>query len=342
MTMIANNERVSFETVERLVQLLADGHYHSGQDIGRFLGVSRTAVWKRLQQLSPLGVNVVAVKGKGYCLSQKIELLNRDIIWESLSESIRNAICELDLLFSVGSTNNQALSYKGEFNGDTAYICLAEHQQLGRGRRGRKWVSPFGCGVYASFLYQFEQGAASLEGLSLAVAVVILRALRKLGVHDLSLKWPNDLLLNKKKVGGILLEMRGDPSGRCQVVVGIGLNLAWSGMENSIDQPWTTLQEELPLSRNRVVIALISEMLPLLQTYQNRGFPEYRAEWESADAFLDQMVCVISGNNITKGVASGVSENGALLLNIDGDMRSFHGGELSLRPVAEVGHDTGS
>lgn len=324
---------------EALIRLLADGEFHSGEEIGRQLGVSRTAVWKQLQKLSEFGLEVQAQKGRGYCLSQKLDLLDREHIYTGLCADSLKLVSELDCVFALSSTNDHVADKHrklgGGINGELdrlgAYVCLAEFQSRGRGRRGRQWVSPLACNLYMSALWEFEEGAAVLEGLSLAVGVAVARVLKCLGVEGVSLKWPNDIFLNGLKVGGILLEMTGDPAGRCQVVVGIGLNVAMPAQPD-IDQPWTALKSVRDdISRNRLASSLIDELLVLLSSYTGQGFAAYREEWLRLDAFAGRSVKVIAGNNETLGIASGVADNGALLLDVEGVQKSFYGGELSLR-----------
>ena len=129
-----------------------------------------------------------------------------------------------------------------EAGGRSGLVCTAEQQTAGRGRRGREWISPFGRNLYVSTVWEFTQGAAALEGLSLAVGVAVAQALKGLGLPEVQLKWPNDIQHEGKKLGGVLLEMVGDASRQCQVVVGIGVNVAMPGAAaNAIDQAWTDI-----------------------------------------------------------------------------------------------------
>jgi len=315
-----------------LIELLADGQCHSGEEIGRRLGVSRTAVWKQLQKLSDLGLDVTSLKGRGYRLSRKIDLLDQLEICQQLSSQVYAKIDVLDVLFAVDSSNTYALKNGLPVNEGKAYICFAEFQSQGRGRRGRQWVSPLGCNLYSSFVWQFEEGAAVLEGLSLAVGVAVVKAIETLGVEGLSLKWPNDILLMGKKLGGVLLEMSGDPSGQCQVVIGIGINVGMPEGQN-IDQSWAALGSDT--SRICLASRLVDQVVPLLASYTVDGFSFYRDDWLARDAFFGQQVSVLSGSHVTSGIACGVERNGALLLNVGGAERAFYGGELSLRLEGE-------
>lgn len=317
---------------QAILELLADGNYHSGKDLGELLGVSRTAVWKHLQKLEAYGVPLESVKGKGYRLPGGLELLDVSRIQAGLTPLARSFLRELDVRQSVDSTNVQAMARAGA-GGAHGYVCLAEHQTAGRGRRGRNWVSPFGQSLYCSVVVEFDGGAAALEGLSLTVGVALVRALKQLGADAVGLKWPNDVLSEGRKLAGILLEMTGDPAGVCQVVVGLGLNvrMAQSSTDN-IDQPWADVNQLLPgISRNELAIAVLNELLPVLSHYHLQGFAAYRAEWEQAHVYAGQEVRILTASDELHGVALGVTDAGALRVQIGDTVTEFHGGEVSLR-----------
>ncbi len=320
----------------RLLERLADGDVHSGQELGELLGVSRTAVWKHLQKLEPLGLTLESVKGRGYRLPGGLELLDADAILGAVDPGVRSLLAELDIQPVVDSTNARALSRAQP--GCRGHVCLAEQQTAGRGRRGRTWVSPFGRNIYLSLLWDFESGAAALEGLSLAVGVAMVRALQRFGVAGVRLKWPNDLLWHDRKLAGVLLEMSGDPAGACQVVVGVGVNLAMPPETGAaIDQPWVDLREAAggePPGRNRLVAALLSELLPLLRDYQRDGFAHWRPQWEQLDACREREVVLSTASRSVQGRVLGVSDSGALRLLVDGTEQLHHGGEVSLRAVS--------
>lgn len=316
--------------------LLADGEFHSGRELGEQLGVSRTAVWKHLQKLEQFGLALESAKGRGYRLEGGLELLEQQTLLAHLQGPARAWLSELEVFPLIDSTNTRAMARAAQ--GQSGYVCLAELQSAGRGRRGRTWVSPFGKNIYLSITWSFDAGAAALEGLSLAVGVALARVLRDLGIEDITLKWPNDILCHGRKLAGVLLEMTGDPSGVCQVVVGVGLNVAMpSSSVNQIDQPWVDVQTLLseaglpPVARNFLAAALIDKLLSLLQSYQEEGFSAYRADWMALDAFAGCPVELRAVDKAVYGLARGVGETGALCLEIDGHRQYFYGGEVSLR-----------
>jgi BirA family biotin operon repressor/biotin-[acetyl-CoA-carboxylase] ligase len=319
----------------RILQALADGAIHSGEELSVILGVSRTAVWKQLRRLQDdTGLQVEAVKGRGYYLPGGIELLSHLQVSSLISPLARKLLSELNLLGEVDSTNSIALQ-KAQQGVLPGYVVVAEQQLAGRGRRGRQWVSPYGCNIYCSTVWQFQGGAAALEGLSLAVGVAVARALTASGLSGVKLKWPNDVLWEGRKLAGILLEMIGDAAGHCQVVVGIGINVSMGAGAGSalIDQPWTSANAAAGavISRNHLLANLLSELLPLLAEFEAGGFAVFRDAWSALDAMYGKDVLLHAGDQVVAGRAVGVAESGALAIETALGHQWFHGGEVSLR-----------
>ncbi|MAR92771.1 MAG: bifunctional biotin--[acetyl-CoA-carboxylase] synthetase/biotin operon repressor [Pseudomonadales bacterium] len=315
-----------------MVSLLADGRFHPGEELGEQLGVSRAAVWKQIQKLQEAGLDVQSVRGKGYRLGHPLEWLDRAAILEAMDPQAAAVLTQLDIVPVLSSTNDRALAQASQGMG-SGYVCLAEQQLAGRGRRGRPWVSPFASNLYASVLWEFEQGVAQLEGLSLATGVVVAEALQALGVPDLSLKWPNDLLLAGAKLGGILLEITGDPAGPCQVVLGVGINHRLPpAAAGTIDQSWGRLQDVKPdLGRNLLAARVLSTLLNMLRRFAVAGFAGYQQRWQALDAFADTDVILSTGTEERRGVARGVDRTGGLLLETESGLAVIKGGEISLR-----------
>ncbi len=311
------------------LSMLAQGELVSGAKIGEHLGISRTAVWKHLNQLQEWGVSIKKIKGQGYYIENGIELLSHAGIVEAMSPESTELLGELQLLDNIDSTNSFVRG-KVDAGAERGFVCLAERQSQGRGRHGREWVSPFGRNIYLSLSWHFDEGVAALEGLSLAVGVVVARVIESFGVKNVALKWPNDILLGRRKVGGVLLEMMGDPVGNCQVIVGIGINLGMSE-EAAIDQPWADLANDEQISRNALASALLSELLLTLEAYSTRGFSAYRNQWEHLDAYRDSPIKLITRRMTVRGLGRGVSATGAIQIEVDGHIESYSGGEISLR-----------
>ncbi len=325
-----------------LLQLLADGHFHSGNQLGERLGCSRAAVWKMIQALETTGLDIFHVRGKGYRLAQAVELLDAERILAAMPETARQSLCGLDVLFDVDSTNTYLMQRPlGVMEG--GHACFAEFQRVGRGRRGRQWISPFGGNLYLSLRWRFLRGAAGLGGLSLAVGVALLRALREEGVEGLTLKWPNDILLHGRKLAGVLLEISGETTGPCEVVIGVGLNVrVTDSARQAIDQPWSDLESSLgrPIARNRLAARVLSCLIDAASQYDRNGLGSFRDEWAAADAFAGREVLLQMPAAEIAGVAQGVDGNGALILALEnGERRHFYSGEVSLRAAEDCRAD---
>ncbi len=319
-------------TLKPLIKALADGQYHSGESLGEALGISRAAVWKQIQQLSAFGLTVASSKGLGYCLPEGVDLYNPANIVAKLSGPVRQHLGVFSVFDEVESTNLYLQSQPPEH----LAICLAEFQSAGKGRRGRQWVSPMGASVCLSIQLRAESGVASLEGLSLAVGVVVAQALESLGVSDVALKWPNDILLNGKKLGGILIEVGGDLSGDCHAIIGLGLNVRMPEQAaETIDQPWVDLKSAgFVLARDELAATLIEYLVALANGFERQGFARYQEAWMARAAYLGLEVTLTSAAHSVDGVFQGVDEKGAIVLRGDetkGEAKAFTGGELSLR-----------
>ena len=327
---------------DKILDILKDGQFHSGESLGEALGCSRTAVWKQLQKLESLGLSIESIKGTGYRVAGGFELLDAELMLSQIDSLATAQIANLEIFKSIDSTNKYARE-KAETQPSSGSVILAEQQTAGRGRRGKTWVSPFAANIYLSIVWDFEQGAQALEGLSLAVGVAVKRALNAHGVESVQLKWPNDIYVDGQKLGGILLEMIGDPAGHCSVIIGVGINVAMpEDQAAAIDQDWTDVKTQMQLqqcgdkgairfSKNHLASALISEIIVLLRDFQSQGFSSYRDEWQGADAFYGKQAAITTPKQSISGVVRGVDPNGALRLELDdGKIETFIGGELSL------------
>lgn len=316
----------------QVLQIIADGGVHSGQKLSESLGVSRAAIWKHIQKLESHGVDISKEKGRGYKLASPLELLNKAQIMGRLTAEQQGLLTSLYVESVVDSTN--ALAMQGIEQELSGSVWLAEQQTAGRGRRGRGWVSPFGANIYLSALWKISGGAGQLGGLSLALGVALVEAMAALGVNGLTLKWPNDIAFERKKLGGILVEIHGDAAGDCHVVVGIGMNVTMPPRAaQNIDQEWTDLNSicDVVPGRNEVAAALTGAVLELLSRFTETGFAPYAGRWNALDALQDAKVSVQIGADSIAGVAKGAAEDGALRLATAEGMRVFHGGEVSLR-----------
>ncbi|WP_067516523.1 bifunctional biotin--[acetyl-CoA-carboxylase] ligase/biotin operon repressor BirA [Endozoicomonas ascidiicola] len=322
--------------MEELLNLLADGRFHSGEALGESLRVSRAAVWKKIKSLETLGLTLDSVKGRGYRLHPGVELLSQEKIVDYLDVDTAASV-KVQALLETTSTNDQVRDIIVD-RPDLKAVCLAEYQSGGRGRRGRVWNNPFGSNICLSLRWFINEGMASLEGLSLAVGVSVVKALESCGASHLKLKWPNDVLWQSEngyqKLSGILLEVHGDPTGECEVIIGIGVNVALTNEQiDSIGQPAVDMTRICgkAVSRNRIAGAVINELSHMLDGFGKSGFAAFREQWLAYDAFAGRKVMLDASGKKVAGIAGGVNQHGALLLeNADGVL-AYSGGEVSLR-----------
>ncbi|TKI07054.1 bifunctional biotin--[acetyl-CoA-carboxylase] ligase/biotin operon repressor BirA [Martelella alba] len=311
----------------KLIGLLADGDFHSGEQFGENLGMSRAAINKHIQTLREWGVDVFTVPGKGYRLHGPLQLLDEPRILSRLPEG------RVTVLPVIDSTNQYLMDrIAGLQSGDA---CVAEYQGQGRGRRGRQWFSPFGANLYLSLYWRLEQGPAAAIGLSLVVGIVMAEVLHGLGARDVRVKWPNDLYLQDRKLAGILVEISGKTGDAAHVVIGAGINLIMREPDNGIiNQGWINLQEAgIEIDRNALAANLIKALRQALPLFEREGFAAFHPRWQELDNYYNRPVKLLIGEHETIGIARGIDTQGALLLERDNEIRPYLGGEISLRGV---------
>jgi BirA family biotin operon repressor/biotin-[acetyl-CoA-carboxylase] ligase len=327
---------------EQLIQYLADGQFVSGQWLGEQLGVSRAAISNHIASLIDMGLDVYSVTGKGYKLAEPLTLLDERNIQHKLSELGQKNKVEVHNL--IDSTNSYLLRRLPNQN-QNLQVCLAEYQDSGRGRRGRKWVSPFGSHIYMSMYWYLEQGMAAAMGLSVVSALAVSDAIKELYQINVQLKWPNDIYFDGVKLAGILIDLEGQALEPCHCVIGIGLNINMPQQSAAqVDQPWTDLQTAITkhikdsnhkttdvINRNELVATLITKLSLRLHQHQSEGLNSMANEWAKQDFYLNKPVRLLTGSREKKGVCRGINNQGALLLEVDGKISPIYGGEVSLR-----------
>lgn len=308
-----------------LISILSDGEFHSGEQLGEMLGMSRAAINKHIHTLRNWGIDVFTVPGKGYSLPEPIQLLDSEFIRGQISDD------SVTVLPVIDSTNQYLMDRIATLRSGDA--CIAEYQQAGRGRRGRKWFSPFGANLYLSMYWRLEQGPAAAIGLSLVIGIVMAEVLQSLGAQDVRVKWPNDLYLNDRKLAGILVELTGKTGDAAQIVIGAGINLAMRRVESDIvNQGWINLQEAgIAIDRNTLAVRLINELRAALRLFEQEGLAPYLSRWEKLDNFINRPVKLIIGDKEIYGISRGIGSQGALLLEQNGEIKPWVGGEISLR-----------
>ncbi|WP_413736596.1 bifunctional biotin--[acetyl-CoA-carboxylase] ligase/biotin operon repressor BirA [Sodalis sp. RH21] len=308
-----------------LIGLLADGEFHSGEQFGETLGMSRAAINKHIQTLREWGVDVFTVPGKGYRLYAPLQLLDEKKILPHLPGK------HITVLPVIDSTNQYLMERIAQLQSGDA--CVAEYQNQGRGRRGRQWISPFGANLYLSLYWRLEQGPAAAIGLSLVIGIVMAEVLHNLGARDVRVKWPNDLYLHDRKLAGILVEISGKAGDAAHLVIGIGINLAMRESPDAvINQGWINLQEAgIEIDRNILAATLVNELRQALPLFEQDGFAPFQKRWQMLDNYYNRPVKLLIGEREIKGIARGINAQGALLLEQDGEVKPYLGGEISLR-----------
>lgn len=316
---------------EHIINALAAGDFVSGQELGTQLNISRMAISNHIKALIEMGLDVYSVRGKGYKLAESIALLNQNKIIKALPKSAK--YLDIEVHGEIDSTNSYLLRRLPN-QISQGQVCLAEFQSAGRGRRGRQWVSPFGSQIYLSMYWYLEQGLSAAMGLSMVAALAVSDAIYDVTGIQVQLKWPNDIYLGGVKVAGILIDLEGQALEPSHSIIGIGLNVNMPSKAGvKIDQKWTDLQSHIQnkIDRNSLCARLIYHLNKRLQQHQNEGLTTMLDEWHSKDFYLDKRVQLITGQRITKGICRGVNVQGALLLEIGGQIKPIYGGEVSLR-----------
>jgi BirA family biotin operon repressor/biotin-[acetyl-CoA-carboxylase] ligase len=317
-----------------LLAILSDGQFHSGEALGLVLGVSRMAIWKHIRTLRECGVPLEAVRARGYRLPAAVELLDARTIRDGLGAGARQRVASVDTFLEIDSTNTW-LRHRALDGAPSGSVCVAEMQSAGRGRRNRHWVSPFAAGLYLSLLWRSAAGAAELGGLSLAAGVAFVRSLRTFGIDTAGLKWPNDVLVDGAKLAGILIDVIGESTGPCSVIIGIGINVAIPETAAAeIDQNWTDLRRltgRESLSRNRLASAVLDHTIAALGEFERSGLQPFLEEWSRHDVIQNRQVSLRLPNEVIQGRACGIDSGGALLVDTVSGRRRCASGEVSLR-----------
>ncbi|HET9864343.1 MAG TPA: biotin--[acetyl-CoA-carboxylase] ligase [Steroidobacteraceae bacterium] len=324
---------------QRVFQRLDDREFRSGEALAAELSVTRAAVWKAVEQLRELGVTLDAQTHRGYRLANGTSALNADRILAALPGEVRACIDAVVVEWQLESTNTRLLESLPPA-ATQASVVLAEHQTGGRGRRGRSWIAPPGGAICLSVAWQYPDLPADLSALSLVVGLAVVAALKRFGVDGVRLKWPNDLVTARGKLGGILIEMRAEAGGPVHLVIGIGLNLRLDERARATVGATGNVADDLqshaasPPERNALVAAMLENLLPALREFPRHGLTPYLAEWNASDALHDREVRIENLGETTRGIARGIDTHGALLVETPGGVQRFVSGEVTVRAEA--------
>lgn len=309
----------------------------SGEVLAADLGISRAAVWKRVEALRALGLDVVAEGGRGYRLAEPVEWLDADLIRQHLALQAPGVAIPFAVAGEVESTMIE-IARAAAIGAPSGSVCLAEHQRAGRGRRGRAWVSPLGANLYLSMLWRFAEGLGALAGLNLAVGVAVREALATLGLARAGLKWPNDVVVDGRKIAGVLVEAGGQWNGPCHAFIGVGVN--WSMPQvaaTAIDQPWTDVRQAagVPVSRNLGAATLLARLRAALGKFEQVGAEAALEQWHEHDILRGREVVVRDAGAAWTGIAQSVDAGGRLWVLREGEgLVSVAAADVSVRVAA--------
>ncbi len=322
----------SFELLARL----SDGQTHSGESLAHALSITRGAVWNRVQRLQARGVDIFAVTGKGYRLAQPYEFLNAEIIRARLQPETAARLAEVACVTETDSTNQRLLE---RIPRARVHACalFAEYQTAGRGRRGDVWIAPPGSGLCGSLGWRFDAPPPTMSALSLAIGVAVANTAATCGAGGVQLKWPNDVLLDGRKLAGILIEMRAEYGGPSTVVIGIGLNTAIpAAVRAKITQPVADLSEALGAapSRNTLAATLLDHVVDTLARFAADGFAPFVPAWQRYDGLVGRAVQLELPDRKVIGTARGVDAGGMLVIEHHGQHEKFLSGHVRLADAA--------
>jgi BirA family transcriptional regulator, biotin operon repressor / biotin---[acetyl-CoA-carboxylase] ligase len=314
----------------------------SGADLAQRFGVTRSAVWKAIQQLRNWGTEIEALRNQGYRLAAPASPLSAESIGALLNPAVRRALRSGECAGSITSTNSLLLERGAPPAGRFDYL-IAEHQHAGRGRAGRSWLAAPGSALCMSWSWCFEAMGQQMGALSLAVGVACHRALAQLGVEGVQLKWPNDLVAAQGKIGGILIELRTESSGPVQAVVGLGLNLALSAAQrqqilatgNRASDIASLCSDDKPPVRNALAAAILNHNILAMGQFAREGFAPFSSEFADLDTLRDLPIQLHGQAGIETGLARGIDADGALLVEHAGRVHRIISGDVSVRAATK-------
>ena len=319
------------QNLVELVKLLSDGEYHDGTSIGHQLNITRAAVWKVIKKLEEYEIPLTSTKGKGYRLESALILLDAN----QLKSLLRHSAVKLNILEKTTSTNDYLKQLAQDNKAIT--VCLAEMQSGGKGRLHRQWYSPFAENIYLSMRCPFEKDISELSGLSLVIGLAVCHAIEttlNLRGKKLTVKWPNDVIVDDHKLAGTLIEMQAESNGFCQVIIGVGVNVNMrKALKKNIGQPWTSLLKvtDQYVDRNVLGARLIDSLIDYLERFSLKGLAAFADEWRQRDCLCHATISVVSGNKKFQGVCTGINQQGHLTIKTEaGDTLMFSSGDTTL------------
>lgn len=313
-----------------IAKALSDGKFHSGEQLGKELGISRAAIAKHVKSLTLLGIDIFSVTGKGYRLAEPFNLIDQQRLMELCGNNLN-----IEVHGIIDSTNQRLMDLiRSKQDIDDGLTVISECQTEGRGRRGRSWVSPFGSHIYLSRYFKSHEGLSEVAALSLVIGLAISNAIERYTGVVAELKWPNDVMVNNKKLAGVLVEAEGQSDGFCHLVIGIGINVNMpEESAELITQPWTDLQmvSKKTIDRNEFIAVLLAELDKVIDAFRVDKLTKLYKLWNNRNAFEGDVVNITTGDRVKSGRCIGIDETGALLIEEDNVISRIFGGEVSLR-----------
>lgn len=313
-----------------IAKALSDGQFHSGEQLGKELGISRAAIAKHVKSLTQLGIDIFSVTGKGYRLAEPFNLIDKNRLVELCGNSLN-----IEVHGIIDSTNQRLMDLiRSNTPIADGLTVISECQTAGRGRRGRTWVSPFGSHIYLSRYFKSHEGLSEIAALSLVIGIAISNAIERYTGVSTSLKWPNDVMVNNKKLAGVLVEAEGQSDGFCHLVIGIGININMPlESADAITQPWTDLQmlSKKIIDRNEFIAVLLAELDKVIGRFKQDKLAQLYKVWNSKNAYDGDIVNITTGDRVKSGRCLGIDESGALLIEDESGISRIYGGEVSLR-----------
>ena len=298
-----------------IAALSSTDSYLSGNQLGDLLGMSRVAIGKRLRVMQAAGLPVETKAATGYRLQKGFTPLNQNSILQLLNQSTISKLAKSEVHIVMDSTNSQIESIF--LNAGQTGFVTTEVQNLGKGRRSNNWISTPFQNIMLSLAWQFPVWPTDITAFSLATGVMVADVLGNLGIKGLQLKWPNDLYLNGAKIGGILINIKGDSGAEVRLNCGIGLNIKISAKDQqAIDQECTDLYTagHKNLNRNYLIADLVNNWVDLCEQFQSYGFAPYSERWHSLHLFQNCDVIATKGKLQVVGRVTGVDAQGSLVI----------------------------
>jgi BirA family transcriptional regulator, biotin operon repressor / biotin---[acetyl-CoA-carboxylase] ligase len=315
-----------------ILHILADGLCHSGTELGKKLGITRSAIWKQVNQLIDYELPIMSIPNQGYKLKHELILLDEQEIRNELHTHNWHNPIHLHLFPSIDSTNR----YLKELPiSSPLALCCAELQTQGRGRFGRSWHSPFGENIYCSSRWSLQGDLTKLSGLSLVTSLAVVATLKEFNENvPIKIKWPNDILWKDKKLCGSLIEIIAESNANAQIIIGIGLNVNSDTQRNPLpDKAWCSLYEitQKRHDRNKLIARLIVNLERYLTRFIHLDLHAFMDEWHQYDYLLDKNITVHQAFESISGVACGINGSGQLILENQEGRHLLSSGDTSLK-----------